>query len=154
MRYAALIILIISLAACSKNSEPDGTSPSSLLDSLAKAETFDQALLCYSSSTQKAVKEILILKNINKSEFFPILAFLKGALKWEIRAEKITGSQAELEALILDHTIDNMAGFVMQCRMLQENGKWRIDMEENILHLKRNERNYNEYFDKKLQGYQ
>ena len=154
MRLTAFITLIILLAACSKNSEPDGASPYSLLNSLAKAETFDQALLCYSNDTRKTVKETLKLQHISKSEFLPILAFLQGALKWKIRAEKITGSQAELEVLISDHTIDNMTGFAMPCRMLQENGKWRIDMEENILSLKKNEKNYGEYLDKKLQGYQ
>jgi len=154
VRHTALIMLIILVITCSKNSEPDGVSPYSLLNSLAKAETFDQALLCYSNNTRKAVKEILPLKNISKSEILPILAFLKNAIKWEIRAEKITAEQAELEILISDHIIDNMTGFVMPCRMLRENGKWRIDMEENILSLKKNSKNSSEYLDKKLQKYQ
>jgi len=151
VRRSALIVLIILLAACSKDSEPDGSSPYSLLNSLAKAETFDQALLCYSNNTRKAVKDTLSFENISESEFLPILNFLRGALKWEIRAEKITDRQAELEILISDHIIDNMTGFVMPCRMLQENGKWRLDMEENILSLKKSGKNYGEYFDKKLQ---
>ncbi|MCL2025377.1 MAG: hypothetical protein FWG92_01045 [Leptospirales bacterium] len=154
MRLPALIVLVILLTACPKNSEPDGSSPYSLLNALAKAETFDQALLCYSNNTKKAVREILTLKNVSKSELFPILAFLKGALKWEIRGEKITAGQAELEVLISGHVIDNMTGFVMPCRMLQENDKWRLDIEENILSIKRDGRNGGDYLDKKLQKYQ
>jgi len=154
MRSAPLITLLILLTACSKNSEPDGLSPYSLLNSLANAETFDQALPCYSANTRKAVKEALALEGISKPEFLPILAFLKGATKWEIRAEKITAGRAELEVLISEHIVDNMTGFVMPCRMLKENGKWRLDMEENIRSLKKSGKNHSEYLDKKLQRYQ
>jgi hypothetical protein len=153
LRLSALAALLLFFTGCSKNLEPEGATPRALLDSLSMAETFDEALLCYSSETRKAVRDVLSLKDASKSELLPLLAFLKGALDWEIRGEKITGERAKLEALILDHVIDNMAGFAMPCEMLKENGKWRLDMKENILSLKGSGKKSGEYLDKKLKEY-
>ncbi|MDR3237263.1 MAG: hypothetical protein LBT84_02035 [Spirochaetia bacterium] len=153
-RIFCILLALIFFAGCPKNREPDGSSPSALLKALAGADNFDQALLCYSSGTKNAIRGILSAdKNISEGEFEPVLAFLQGAMSWDIVSEKITGEIAELDVVISDHIVDNRIGFRILCRMVKENNNWRLDMEKEIAGMKGSGGEAH-YLDNKLKKYQ
>ena len=153
MKVISIFFLsFILFFACTKKKGLQDESITGLLKSLSETENFEQASACYTAGTLRIVSDIITFNNISKDELFPILAFLRGALSWDIIAEIITEDTAAFNIMITDHVTDNMVGFALPCLMRREQDKWRIDMEKEMTIMRDSfkSRSKNSYLNKKL----
>jgi hypothetical protein len=126
--YVAALAAAVFFISCSRN-------PSDVLQDIRKQQingNYDNLNAYYTKGTIKAMEEFekLSLKNkTGKSK--EDKRFMDGT-DWDIVAEKINGSDADVVIKYTDHPIENMRGLELMFKLQKEDGKWKLDMENDI----------------------
>lgn len=125
----AAFVVAAGLTACG------GSRPSDVLEkmqSVYSSDRFEDAAQYYTKGTVEAMNELnKIAPKSGKEEGLADRKFMKDA-KWTVVDEKIIGDTAEVKVKYTEHPVENMKGFEYAFRMKKEDGRWKIDMEQEM----------------------
>lgn len=131
MRFL-IILICLMIFSCSHDSSPSGEHPAALLRELAAAETYSGAAGCFSEGTRSSGEKLISAGSFSEHTLFSVLNFLHGAETWDLVNAGTDDSGFTCDIIITGHVKDNMTGWSTSCRMIKENGRWRIDMKKEM----------------------
>lgn len=121
------LLLFLLIFSCSRDVDPG--DPVSTLDGLTRAQTPDEKKLFFTSDTLDLLDKAESHGFVNPWYF---LSLLHEDAEWVERDRSVEGDTAWISVVITSHPVENLAGAGMILRLEKENGKWRIDLTNEL----------------------
>jgi hypothetical protein len=129
LNYIFILSVAFFLSACSQK-------PSDVLKEIQKKQvdgSYNNLNAYYTNGTVKAIAELDKLYQKKKAgKAGEDKRFADGA-RWDVIAEKLNGNDAEVIIKYAEHPVQNMIGLELMFRLRNEDGKWKLDAEKEIL---------------------
>ena len=135
VRFQGLILflLIINLS-CSKEFATD--KPENVLKKLSQTDKAVEKNKYYSKDTLKVINNALSKGLLTESDKKYLLHDLDSKIEWELLKSNVTSEVSERKAQVVikytNHPVENMIGFNMLYNFIIENGKWKIDLKNEL----------------------
>ncbi len=126
------LFLSLFLAVSCSDSGGKGNTHEETLNGFSSAETYDEKTSWLTSGTRRLIdrfaeKDVVTMKS--RDRLLPPL--VKGS-DWKVLSIEEGKDRAILKLQLTDHPVENMIGYSFIVTLNREDGKWRIDMEEEL----------------------
>ena len=128
--YIICFITAITFISCKQEQSSDD-----LLQpfyKISKSASYSDVKHLYTNGTIAIVDRAVDQDLLSKSERKQIVLLLNKDIKWEEFSRNISGEEALIKLKFTDHPVENLIGFIVQYRLIQEDGSWKIDMEREL----------------------
>jgi len=124
------LFFIITLISCAKSTESKNFTD--VFNKLSNAGSYNDIKKCYSVDTVKLIDSAEADGLISNDEKFFILPVFSPDIKWKEISKIQNEDKLEIRIRYIEHPVENMIGFEMDFKLVKENGRWKIDMAEDI----------------------
>jgi|GEM_PF-6230438 len=155
---AVIILFSFCLAlswSCSREKTYGDASPLSVLQRMQSAKNMKDILSCYTDGTVTVIRKTMDQRNMSEQAVSARMALVGPDTAWECLREDVKNDTARCEIIITGHPVDNVVGSAITLTMRRVDGKWHIDMEDEMTRLLSEYRDdgIGDYVKKKFSGY-
>lgn len=130
MKKNRTLILLVLLFSCTKTVQKGDFKW--IIDRLCRARNFKVAAEYYSKDTVHAVNRAVDRGLIKGKSKLSILPLFSPSTKLEIIQSKTSGRETLVRVKYIEHPAENSIGSEFNLKFIMEDGKWKIDMAEDI----------------------
>ncbi len=125
----ALVVLVT--VSCSRKDEKT-RELTEIIDSLSRAATYQEARRFYTENTLAVVNSAVRRGRIRKDERILLFPPFTPDARWEELEKEESKNSALITIRFTGHPVENMTGYVMTIRMINEDGNWKIDLAKEL----------------------
>jgi len=136
------IILVFALAltaSCKRDSGSVGIS--TLFHDLAGARNYQEMKGFYSHDTVGILDGAIGDGSLTETQCRYILPRFDVDTEWDEVDTKVSGDRATVTLRFIRHPVENMLGYSQIFKLVRENGKWKIDIEDELRVVLQRQRN-------------
>lgn len=125
-----LTAILLFSSGCGKKIEAG--SPEEVLFLLKEKGGTAEVVQLYTDDTVSSLRKYMKLTGMSEESATDVLGFIPADSRYEISGKKVEGETALLKLRFTKHHTENLAGYTVEVRMLNEGKGWKIDRESDF----------------------